>query len=72
METAAVRLPFPDGVNFTLMKQLAPDATLVPQVFVSAKSFVSGPVIAMLAMFTVEWLLLLNVIVLARLVVWTG
>jgi hypothetical protein len=54
------------------MKQLAPDATLVPQVFVSAKSSLYGPVIPMLVMFTVEWLLLLNVIVLARLVVFTG
>jgi len=35
-ETAngADRTPVALGVNFTLMKQLAPDATLVPQVLV--------------------------------------
>jgi hypothetical protein len=48
-----VRFPVAVGLNFTLIKQLAPDATLEPHVFVSLKSPRSAPVIAMLVMFTV-------------------
>ena len=46
-ETSAVRLPFTSGSSVTLMKQLAPEATLFPQLLVSAKSPASAPVIAM-------------------------
>jgi hypothetical protein len=56
----------------TLMKQLAPEATLLPQVLVSAKSFASVPLIAMLVIVTVELPLFVSVILLARLLVPTG
>jgi hypothetical protein len=64
--------PLATGVNVTLMKQLAPAATLVPQVFVWAKSLALFPVIEMLVTLTAELLLLLRVIFVARLFVPTG
>jgi hypothetical protein len=44
--TEAVRVPDAVGVNVTLTVQLAPADTLVPQLFVSEKSALSTPVIA--------------------------
>jgi hypothetical protein len=54
------------------MKQLAPDATCVPQLLVSAKSPASVPVIAMPVIFTTELPLFVSVIFMARLRVPTG
>ena len=48
MSTKALRLPLEEGVNVTLMAQLAPTATLAPHVLVSGKSFLFAPVIEML------------------------
>ena len=56
----------------TLMKQLAPEATLLPHVLVSAKSLALVPVIVMFVIVTVELPLFVSVIVLARLLVPTG
>ena len=50
MESAAVRKPDAEGVNVTLMLQLAPAARLVPQVVVRAKFAALVPVIVMLVM----------------------
>jgi hypothetical protein len=46
--TAAVRVPVAAGLKVTLMVQLAPAATLDPQLFVSAKSLELAPESAML------------------------
>jgi hypothetical protein len=54
------------------MKQLAPEATLLPHVLVSAKSPTSVPVIAMPEMLTATLPLLVSVILFARLLVPTG
>jgi len=43
----AVRFPVDPGVNMTLIVQLAPAATVVPQVFVTAKSAAFVPLAAM-------------------------
>jgi hypothetical protein len=48
--TEAVRAPTAVGVKFTAMVQLAPAATELPHVLAWAKSLLSIPVIAMLAM----------------------
>ncbi len=48
--TAALRMPFAVAVNVTLTEQLAPGATLAPQVLVCAKSLLLVPVVAMLVM----------------------
>ncbi len=48
--TAAVRIPEAAGVNVTLIVQLAPAATDVPQVLLSAKSPPLVPVMAILVM----------------------
>jgi hypothetical protein len=48
--TAALRAPVAVGVKVTLILQLAPAATLVPQVFVWLKSPLFAPVIVMLVM----------------------
>jgi len=69
METAAACAPVALGLNFTLIKQFAPDATLGAQVLVSVKSLGFAPTIVIPVIFTVEWLLLLSIIVFARLVV---
>jgi hypothetical protein len=45
---AAVRLPTADGVNPTVIVQLLPAASELPQVFVSGKSEALAPVTAML------------------------
>jgi hypothetical protein len=71
-ETSAVRLPSADGVKVTVMVQLAPALTLVPQVLVSVKSLAFVPVIVMLVMLTATLALLLRVIFLATLLVLTG
>jgi hypothetical protein len=71
-ETSAVRLPFTNGLNVTLIKQIALEATFRPHVLVSAKSFASIPVMEMLVMFTAAPPLLVSVIFLARLLVPTG
>jgi len=47
IDTEAVRVPAAVGLNVTLMEHLAPAATEEPQVFVSAKSPLLVPVIAM-------------------------
>ena len=48
--TEAVLVPVEEGVKVTVIKQLPPTATLVPQVFVCAKSAAFVPVIVMLVM----------------------
>ena len=45
--TEADRVPVAVGLNVTLMVQLAPAATLAPQVFVCEKSPLLAPVMAM-------------------------
>ncbi len=72
MLTAAVRAPVAVGVKVTLMVQLAPAATALPQVFVWAKSLLFVPVIAMPAMFSVALPVLVSVTVCRELVVATG
>ena len=49
-DTVAVREPVADGVKVTLMLQLCPAPTLLPQVLVCLKSPELVPVIAMLEM----------------------
>jgi hypothetical protein len=71
-ETSAVRWPSADGVKVTVMVQLAPALTVVPQVLVSAKSFLLVPVIEMLVTLTLTLALLLSVIFFAVLFVPTG
>jgi len=51
MLTEAVRLPLAEGVNATLMVQLAPAATELPHVLVWAKSLALVPVSTRLVMF---------------------
>jgi hypothetical protein len=46
--TEAERVPVAEGLKVTLMMQLAPAATPVPQVSVSEKSLVSAPVMVVL------------------------
>src|SRR5438094_3693979 len=53
--SVADRAPRALGVKVTLIVQLAPAATLVPQSFVWAKSLLFGPVIATLVIFS-AWL----------------
>ena len=65
-------MPSDDGVNVTVIVQLAPALTLLPQVLVSPKSPLFVPVIEMLVMLTVTLALLLRVIFLAALLVPTG
>ena len=50
METDALRAPVADGVNVTLIEQLAPTAILLPHVFVWEKSPQFVPVRLTLAM----------------------
>jgi hypothetical protein len=50
IDTEAVRVPAAVGLNVTLMEHLAPAVTEAPQVFVSAKSPLLVPVIAMALM----------------------
>jgi hypothetical protein len=71
-ETSPVRLPLARGLNVTFMEQLAPEATLLPHVLVSAKSPASVPVIPMPVIFTAELPLFVSVIFLARLLVPMG
>ena len=53
MATAAVRLPAEPGVNVTLIVQVPPTASVLPQVFaVTAKSVASVPVTPMLVTFS--------------------
>ena len=54
MARAAARLPAAEGVNLMLMVQLAPAATLDPQLFVWAKSLALAPKTAMLEMLKAE------------------
>lgn len=69
MVRLAVRVPLADGVNFTLIEQLAPPARLEPQVLVCEKSPLFAPVIAMLEIFSCVLPTLRKVTVLAALVV---
>jgi hypothetical protein len=48
MLTPAVRVPAAVGIKVTLIVQLAPAATPVPHVLVSAKSLAFAPLIVML------------------------
>jgi hypothetical protein len=52
---AAVRVPLAAGVKVTLIVQLAPAATLAPQLLVWAKSLALVPVSAMLEMLKAEF-----------------
>jgi hypothetical protein len=68
MVTAPVRVPVAVGVNVTLIVQLPPTATKLPQVFVCPKS----PLAAILEMLSDEIPMFVNVTVSAALVVPTG
>lgn len=61
IETEAVRMPFAVGLKVTLMLQLAPAATLVPQVFVCEKSVELVPVTPMLVIVRVALPVLVRV-----------
>ena len=67
--SVAVRVPLALGVKVTLMVQLPPDATLLPQVFVCPKSPAFAPVKAMLPMFSVTLESLVSVTACGALVV---
>jgi hypothetical protein len=67
--TLALRAPIAAGVNVTVIVQLAPCATALPQVFVSLKSEVS-PVTAILLMLRLAVPLLVRVVVMGALGVW--
>jgi hypothetical protein len=58
-----LRAPVADGVNVTLMEQLAPAAKPVPQLLVCAKFPLLVPVIVMLVRVNATALVLLSVIV---------
>jgi hypothetical protein len=68
MLSAAVRFPRAEGVNITAIVQLAPAATELPHVLVSAKSLALVPVTVMLVMLKVALPVLLRVTVCAVLV----
>lgn len=68
MVSDAARLPLAEGVKVTLMVQLAPAATLAPQVFVWAKSPLLAPVMATPVTVSVAFPELLSVMVCAVLV----
>jgi hypothetical protein len=70
--TAALRAPVAVGVNVTLILQLAPAATLAPQVFVWLKSPLFVPVIVMLVMLSAAVPVLERVTAWAVLVVLTN
>ena len=61
MLTEAVRLPLAAGVNVTLIVQLLPAATELPQVLVCAKSLALVPVSARLVMLKAALPVLLRV-----------
>ncbi len=63
MLSVALRVPVAVGVKVTLIEQLAPAATDVPQLLVWAKSVGFVPPIVMLVMLRVEVPVLLNRIV---------
>jgi hypothetical protein len=46
IETAPVRVPTCVGANFTLTVQVAPAFSVLPQVFVCAKSPVAAPIVS--------------------------
>ena len=69
--TEAVRVPVADGVNVTLMVQLAPAAKLDPQVVVRAKLVLLVPVMVMLEIVRAPAPVLVKVTVRAALVVFT-
>ena len=61
MLTEAVRLPLAEGLNVTLIVQLLPAATELPQVLVCAKSLALVPVRARLVMLKAALPVLLRV-----------
>ena len=61
--TAALRVPLAAGVKVTLTVQLAPAATLAPQLLVCAKSLALVPVSARLEMLKAELPVLFSVMV---------
>ena len=63
MLSEAVRLPLAEGVNLTLIVQLAPAATLDPQFLLCAKSLGFVPVSARLEMLKAELPVLFSVMV---------
>jgi hypothetical protein len=69
MVTSALSDPVTVGLNVTLTVQISPGTRLDPQLFVSAKSEASAPVMAMLVMLTEVVDLFSTEIVLAPLVV---
>ena len=69
MATAAARLPAAEGVNLIVMAQLAPAATLTPQLLVWAKSLAFAPKTAILEMLKAELPELLRVTACAALLV---
>jgi hypothetical protein len=62
-ETEAVRVPLAEGVKVTLIVQLVPAATELPQVLVWAKSLALAPVSAMLVILNAALPELVRVIV---------
>lgn len=69
IDREALREPVVAGVNVTLIVQLAPTATLLPQVLLCAKSPGSDPVKLKLVIVSVEVPLLVRVTFFAALVV---
>lgn len=67
--TEAVRLPMAAGVNVTLIEQLLPAATELPQVLVCAKSPGSAPVVLILLIVKLAFPMLVRVTDCAALVV---
>jgi hypothetical protein len=63
MLSEAVRLPLAEGVNLTLIVQLAPAATLAPQLLLCAKSLGFVPMSARLEMLKAELPVLFSVMV---------
>jgi hypothetical protein len=63
MLTEAVRLPLAEGVNVTLIVQLPPAVTELPQLLLCAKSLAFVPVNPRLAMVNVALPLLVRVTV---------
>jgi hypothetical protein len=61
MLSEAVRLPLAEGLKVTLIVQLAPAATLEPQLLVWAKSLALAPVSARLEMLKAEFPVLFRV-----------
>ena len=72
MSTVAVRVPVAAGVNVTLIVQLPPAATELPQVLVLLKSLAFAPVTEMLVMLRLAFPVFVRTTAWAALVVATA